>query len=257
MDPLKSWENTPNISFRFCAENDKASTKQDCYEFTFGSAGIRLRRVLSKSTPASLFNINRKPHEIDNQEIEIDLRIDRELGKITLFLDGKERGSWIDPFDSPQGNHIILSNRSSQGPGCKIANLTISQWKDGSQPKHLNNLVQGKDDVLINDEDNRRSGHIISISKDTPKKQTVQIKGNYAKKPLIVPTRRVNTLIFAQPEQENKEAPSPYHAQMVGGGTLQLENPQLNQGKITTTHPILGPCVIDTSAVSRIVVKKK
>lgn len=252
-----SWQNTPNIAFRFCAENDKASTKQDCYEFTFGSAGLQLRRVLTKTTPASLFSIDLKPHEIDNQQLNIDLRINRDLGKITLFLDGKERGSWIDTFESTTGNYFIISNRTNLGQGCHIGNLRISHWQDGSRPQHQKKLTQSKADILIDTNDERRSGHIASIKSTNNHNRTVELKIPHSTKPLRVPDHRINLLIFASQEKQSTPPNSRYTAHMLGGGAIHLETPKLHNGKITTKHPILGPCTIDTSAVSRIVVQKK
>lgn len=250
------WKNMPNFSFRFCAENNQSTSKQNAYEFIFNSAGIQLNRGVSNQTTTTLTSIDLNPHDILNHELNVDIRVNRKVGKITLLLDGIERASEVDPIDSVNGNFIILNNRSNQGVGCHMGNLSISEWEDGSRQKRQSKLIQENKDILIDTEDEQYQGHITSISKAKPNKRTVLFEIEHAKAPLKVPDRRISALIFAKLNHDKPSSELHYTAQLVGGGSIQLGNPQLAEGKVSFTHPILGTSAIDTTMINRITTHK-
>jgi len=251
-----NWKNMPNFVFRFCAENDKSTTKQNAYEFIFNSAGIQLNRGVNSQATTTLTSIDLNPYDILNHELNVDIRVNRKIGKITLLLDGVERGSWMDPLDTANGNYILLNNRARQGLGCYMGNLSISEWGEGSRQKLQSKLIQKKKDILIDTEDEQYQGHITSISKATPNKRTVRFEVEHATAPLKVPDRRISALIFAKLNDEDPPTDLHFTAQLVGGGRIQLEDPKLTEGKISFTHPILGTCTIDTTMIIRIITQE-
>jgi len=246
------WKNTPDFVFRFCAENDKSTPNQNAYEFIFNSVGIQLNRGVNSRTTTKLARIGPKPFDIPKHELNVDIRVNRKIGKITLLLDGIERGSWMDPLDTAHGNYILLNNRTSQGLGCYMGNLRISEWEEGSRQTLQSKLIQKKKDILIDTEDEQYQGHITSISKAAPNKRTVRFEVEHATAPLKVPDRRISALIFAKLNDEDRQTDLHYTAQLVGGGTIQLAEPKLTDGKISFTHAILGTCTIDTTMIIRI-----
>jgi len=249
-----TWQSNPNFTFRFCAENNKAHTKQNAYEFTFNSAGINLRRVLKNQTPSPLTSIARKPHEISKQQVNIDLLVNRALGEITLHIDGQMFGRWSDNAEATEGNYIILNDGSNQANGFHINNLVISNWMGGSQPRYQEKLSQGKEDIMIDSEGEILSGQLKSISQTKANNRIIHLKPRHSGL-IQVPEYRISTLIFAAQTDNPKHSPAHYNAQFVGGGTIQLKNPQLTDGKITIHHSILGPIRIDITSVSSITVQ--
>lgn len=249
-----SWNNSPNFVFRFCAKNDKATTtsNQDAYELSYNSFGLQIRRFMGSRKATPLASIHLPPHEIEDNKLGIDLRINRKLGKVTLLLNGIERGTYVDSFHTAQGNFIILNNRSSHRDSLYVGNLQISEWTDDSQPRHQEKLPQEKTDILIDSEGEKRTGKITVISPATSNKRTIQMEVPYSDKPLRVPDHRISALIFAKQNAPSTPPASHYTLELIGGGSLQLKSPRLHNGKITTQHHILGACTIDTSAVSRI-----
>lgn len=247
-----NWKNMPNYAFRFCAENDKSTTKQNAYEFIFNSAGIQLNRGISNQATTTLTSIDLNPHDLLNHELNVDIRVNRKMGKITLLLDGIERASVVDPIDSPVGNFIILNNRANQGVGCAMGNLSISEWENGSRQKHQSKLIQEKKDILIDTEDEQYQGFITSINQAEANKRTIIFEVEHAEAPLKVPDRRISALIFAKLGDDDPSSQLHYTAQLVGGGSIQLDKPQLAEGKVSFTHPILGTCSIDTAMINRI-----
>jgi len=251
-----TWENTPNLAVRFLAANDSGKNTQDCYEFTFSSYGIKIQRLFKKQKPTPITSIDLVPHTIISQKINIDLKINRDSGQITLALDGVECGTWIDSLETLKGNHIVINTRNSRGKSCNLANLKISEWMKGQRSRPLERLNQEKVDILLDSEGEKISGHISSIQNNQSEERVIKLKVKYSKDPILVPDHRLCTLIFSKQSKTSDKIKTPkksyFSAQFVGGGTLQLTTPKLDQDKITTTHPILGNCTLNTSVISHI-----
>lgn len=254
-----SWKGNPNFVFRFCAESDAATTKQDTYEFVFNSAGMQIRRYENSKQPAApLANIAIKPHSINSRKLNIDLRVNRTEGLLTLSIDNQLVGTWPDPFNTSKGNHIILNNRASStsSTSCGISNLRVSGMSDGSLPRHREKTLTSKADVLIDSEGETMSGNIVSINNDNdtdrPDNRTIVFNVKNSTAPLSVPDRRMSTLIFGEPENTPEFPPPALSAMLKNNGSIQLTQPKLEQGKISCQHPILGPCVIDINALTHI-----
>lgn len=248
-----AWKETPNFSFRFCAENDSPTTKQDTYEFLFNSAGMQIRRYENAKQPAApIANISIKPRSIASQSINVDLRVNRAEGLISLYIDTKLIGTWPDPFATSKGEYIIFNNRTSRKTSCIISDIRVMSLNDGSLPRHREKADIAQSDVLIDSEGEKMSGTLQSISAGETNKRTVTFNVKHAANPLRVPDRRISTLLFAQPEDTPKFSKSTFTAMLDGGGQIQLENPKLVDGKLTSIHPILGPCIISPKALSHI-----
>lgn len=247
-----AWQDTPNFVFRFCAESDTATTKQDCYELTYNSAGMQISRYQGRSQHAPIANIGLKPHEVEDKKINIDIRVNRRLGTLTLYLDGKKIDTWPDTFDTAGGNFLVFNNRARNDNACIISGLTVGDWSAGSAERHRAKVAQSKMDVLIDSEGENISGSIGGISPGKADKRVIRFDVKHSDKPLLVPDRRVSILYFGHssaPEDHDKPV---FTAHLRGHGALQLDQPQLKDGKIITRHPILGPCTLDPSVVANI-----
>jgi len=249
-----AWKEKPNFAFRFCAENDSAMTRQDTYELLFNSAGMQIRRFENSKQPgAPLAEIPIKPHSISEQSLHIDLRVNRDSQQITLFINGKEEGTWPDPFATSKGNYIILNSRSSNNLTCSISNFQVSSINDGSLPRHRETNITTKTDILLDSEGEKISGSITSITEAEPNKRKITFAANYAASPIQVPDRRVSTLFFAQSEKEAPPSPTTaFTAMLAENGAIQLENPTLENDHMICQHPILGSFKISTKALTHI-----
>ncbi len=249
-----SWKEKPNFVFRFCAENDSAMTKQDTYELLFNSGGMQIRRFENSKQPgAPLADIPIKPHTISEQTLHIDLRVNRDSKLITLFINGKEEGTWPDPFAESKGNYIILNSRSSKDGTCIIDNFQVSSINDGSSPRHREKNIANKTDVLLDSEGEKISGKINSISQAEPNKRKVTFAANYSENPIQVPDRRISTLFFARSEKATPPSPATtFTAMLAENGAIQIENPILKNDQMICQHPILGSFSINIKALSHI-----
>ncbi|MBT8037599.1 MAG: hypothetical protein KJO21_08650 [Verrucomicrobiae bacterium] len=248
-----SWKGNPNFAFRFCAETNAATTKQDTYELVFNSAGMQIRRFENSTQPAApLANIPIKPFSYDGAKLNIDLRVNRADGLITLYIDKKFHGTWHDTFNPSKGNHIILNNRGNSSSRCTITDFRVIQMNHSAIPRHRENALLSKEDVLIDSEGEKISGDIIHLNGKTPDKRTLVFNANHSSSPIRVPDHRISTLLFAQPENV-QEFPLPHFtAKLKNNGSIQLKQIKFVQGGISCQHPILGPCKINIHALHRI-----
>lgn len=251
-----AWQDTPNFVLRFCAANHAATTKQDTYQLTFNSAGMQIGRYDGSRIFAPLGTISHKPRSIDPKKISVDLRINRNKGSITLYLDSKKVGTYYDTFDTAEGNHIIFNNRSSSSSACTLSNIHVSDWNDGEPNRHFSKVSHTKTDVVIDSEGDRISGSISSITSNSNNHRSVQFKAEHSTKPLIIPDRRVSVLYFAEPKEASEFPDTVFTVNLDNYGRLQLGQPKLENNQIITRHPILGQCTIDTKIISSITQSK-
>lgn len=252
-----AWKESPNFAFRFCGENDSPTTKQDTYELLFNSAGMQIRRYENSKQPAApIANIAIKPSSIANHKVNIDLRVNRAEGLVSLYVDSKLIGTWPDPFTTSKGNHIIFNNRTTRKTSCIISNIKVTGLNDGSLPRHREKTAIVESDVLIDSEGEKISGSLTSISADDTNKRTITLDVKHSTTPLRVPDRRISALLFAQGEDVPVFPKSTFSAMLDGGGKIQLENPKLIDGQLMSIHPILGPCTLSPKVLSHITQSK-
>ena len=164
-------------------------------------------------------------------------------------------GTWPDSAETAEGKFIILSNGSNQNSSCYVNNLVVNNWLNGLLPRHQQTLSPGKEDIMIDSEGEVISGHLTSISQAKKSNRVINLELPHSK-PINVPEHRVSNLIFAKKESSPTTPTAPdslLQAKLTGGGTLHLESPLLDKGKITLQHSILGTITLDTSAVSSII----
>jgi hypothetical protein len=252
-----AWKESPNFAFRFCAEKDSPTTKQDTYEFLFNSAGMQIRRYENSKQPAApIANIAIKPSSIADHKVNIDLRVNRTEGLVSLYVDDKLIGTWPDPFTTSKGNYIIFNNRTSLKTSCLVSNITVTGLNDGSLPRHREKTAIVQTDVLIDSEGEKISGSLTSISAGDTNKRTIILDVKHSPNPLRVPDRRISALLFAQTGDAPVFPKSTFTAILDGDGQIQLENPKLIDGELTIIHPILGPCTLSPKVLSYITQSK-
>jgi len=247
-----AWQDTPNFIFRFCAATNAAQTKQKTYEFLFNSAGMQIRRIVENKQYANLADIDLKPHEVKSRKISIDIRVNRTNGTIMLYIDGHKSATCTDSLATVDGNFIIFNNRASQGSACMLSNIRVTDWNDGSPSRFHAKIADNNTDVLIDSEGEKISGSIVSISAGETNKRTIQLDVKHSTKPLMVPDRRISSLYFAKPENATPFSETTFTAHLSGFGSVQLDQPKLEDGKITAQHPILGQFTLDPTALASI-----
>ncbi len=246
-----SWRNTPNFVLRFCADNTKALTKQNSYEFSFNNAGMAIKHVFDKKMAVTLATSHLRPSKIKDKKLQVEIQINRKTGEGTLYLDGIKAEHWIDTLSSPQGKFIILNNRTDSN-GTSIKDLIVKQSRPRIFRIPSKNKLQPKLDQLVDSEGDLLTGTITSI--DTINGQRIiSMKMPNATDPIQVPDHRMSMIVFSHKgDKPLSSKKTPYVVHLLGKGYIHLSSPTLNGEKISAKHPILGKVTLDTEVVKNI-----
>ena len=244
-----SWSSVPNFVFKFCGENGSAKTMQNCYEYTFNSAGMQIRRYKRNAkNPAPLAQIELKPSKFERRNIKLDFHINRKEGLITFYVDDKKIGTYPDQLEKSIGEYIIFSNRARQNQ-ITIKNLTVKDLNNGGALRFYETSKKIVSDTFLDSDGNIRSGEIFKISRAENKKRIMLMKGKFNASPLSVPDHRISLLSFTQKDNSPHFPESNFVATLLQNGQLKLSNLELIDGYLEAVHPILGNCKIDIKAL--------
>lgn len=251
------WDNTPNFAFRFFAEKDSASSKQNTYECIFNSEGLEIRRYLNaKDSAARLGSIDApeiKKLQKENTMLNIDLRIDKNEGLVSLYLDSNFIGTWEDTLGSVNGNYVIFDNRSKQSANCVISNLAISSLKGDIKPRFYDpNAKSFETDILTDDEGEYIHGEILSIEENDiaeTAKRTILIERRDSKSTERIPEHRVSQILFKQNPAQQPTSKMSYTLSLKNDGILKANELKISGEEITISHPLLGSVRLSRSAL--------
>lgn len=244
-----SWSSVPNFVFKFCGENGSAKTMQNCYEYTFNSAGMQIRRYQRNAkNPAPLAQIELKPSKFERRNIKLDFHINRKEGLITFYVDDKKIGTYPDQLEKSIGEYIIFSNRARQNQ-ITIKNLTVKDLNNGGALRFYETSKKIVSDTFLDSDGNIRSGEIFKISRAENKKRIMLMKGKFNASPLSVPDHKISLLSFTQKDNSPHFPESNFVATLLQNGQLKLSNLELIDGYLEAVHPILGNCKIDIKAL--------
>jgi hypothetical protein len=251
------WKNTPNFAFRFFAENNSATSKQNAYELILNSEGLEIRRHLMDEDRtvriASLDTPEIKELQKENTSLSIDLKVDKGEGLISLYLDSSFVGTWHDPHGPLDGNYVIFNNRSQQTENCIIENIFIASLGGDIQPRFYDPQAKSSDtDVVTDSEGENILGEFLSIeTRDTEDKKLrlIVIESSESKSLIRIPEHRVSQLLFKKKKAQNPPTKSAYILALRNDGEIQINQPKISDEEITALHPILGPLQISRSAL--------
>jgi len=260
-----SWKDVPNFAFRFCAENESATTKQDTYELTFNSAGMQIRRYASDNQPAALpaallLDIKEiSPFKVNKKSLDIVIRVNRSDNEGTLYVDSKLIGYWADPLPDSKGSYIVFNNRSEEKENCTISNILVTTLNKTATQRLSDKTSKAitTSDLLIDSEGNNYLGELKSINSSDTNELIITMGVEHTPELLKVPGRRVSILLFAKPDNTSKFPVTTFNASLRDGGQLQLNNPRLVEQGLEMIHPILGPCSLTRESIAQITISRE
>ena len=251
------WRKSPNFAFRFFAENDSASSKQNTYELIFNSEGLEIRRYLNDQDRAiriaSLDTPEIKQLQKENNSLNLDLRIDKQEGLISLYLDSQFTGTWEDTHESVEGNYVIFDNRSKDATNCVISNLSITSIKGDTKHRFYDPDATSSDtDMLTDNEGENILGEIISIETNNSSDaahRMILVERAESKNIERIPEHRVSQLLFKQRAVQNPATKSGYSLTLKNDGILSINQPKISGEKMTVSHPLLGTIQLSRNAL--------
>ncbi len=248
------WTGNAGIKCLFASNSADGNGEVDCYFMQFNSAGLELKRQATgskKYTSLASFN-HLTPDEMEDNKMEVEVRVDRTNRILQLAVNGKQlRNNIIDPAETgpvPQGNIISFISTSGSEDRHTISDIRVSTWGSASAEARLEKRVDSKMDVLYDLESNRSSGLLKSIQPGKELQILFENPHDPAPKPL--PASKIAVIYFSG---EKPIAPAaPIRIQLHGTGTLWVDSFTLRNETIFAKHPVLGELEIATTLISEI-----
>lgn len=251
-----SWENSPNCRIHLCAmrtttENNHAG---DSYLVSLGSTGIQVQRVLvnADGDPVyqRLFNDEISLRSRTAKSVEVEILVDRESRRISLFLDGNKVGQGLDPNEPPAGSCAIFESLDHANGDMIVRDIEVNEWDTRTQALRLEPRAADDLDTLSVAEGDRFSGSITTYD-PTEGSQSFAIETELDPEPLVIPLRHCAVMYFAR-EEGTTFPQCRYRINLVSGGHLTVSQIKLGPDTLTATHPWLGMLKIDRRAMKSI-----
>ena len=249
------WQDLPNFAFRFFAENESATKNQNTYELIFNSKGLEIRRYPNDTDRASRIAsidapVIEQPHQKEKKSLNIDLRVDKNEGLISLYLDSKFVGTWHDPLGSVGGNYVIFNNRSKRPENCTIGNISITSLSGGVKPRFFDaDAMSSKTDILTDSEGDYIHGNFISLETNDTDQRMIVMETSDTKDIRRIPEHRISNLSFKKSENKSSAAKSLYTLRLKNEGKLQINQSKISGPEVSALHPILGPLHLSRSSL--------
>ena len=190
------WQNHPNFRFTFADPLEPVGKRVDRYFLQFAGAGLEIKRESKGSnryTPIVL--LSRSPDQFGNQ-VEIEIRVDRNRGLMHLYLDGELEGRYTDPIpDIPTGNGISLVSQAARESEQTVSDIEVLEWDDRGDRHRTEDRGDGENDSLIGRFGERFGGKLTAVnpSEDGP---VYVFKSDFQPTPIELPQEEVSTVFL-------------------------------------------------------------
>lgn len=250
-----AWRNSPNIQIYFADDTLETTGKADRYYLQFGGSGLELKRQQSNAGHGflTMTSIPGDPGTYPDNNLEVELRIDRKLGRIHLYLDGEYEGKFQDPVETlPTGQGVMFRSNIGGDDSQFIDKIEIREW-DASSDRHRNEeRGDEKQDVLITRGSDRSAGSILGLSSGGDG-STIRYQGPHHPEPVELPVSEVSTLFFARPAEAVAVPPATLFLELRGRGSLGVTACTFGEDSVAAVHPLLGELSIRREAVASLV----
>jgi len=239
---ILKWQTNPNFKVYFADPLNPKSETVDRYYMQFNSAGLEIKRESTKGRKfPTVILLARTPDQFPQNQVEVEIRIDRQSSRIHLLLDGEPETAGIDPAGNPPtGNGVTFVNSSPVGATQEIRDIQLLDFDDSRARHRAEDRGDLKTDSLISRDEDRWSGRLLAIRKSTDG-PVFSFKSDFQEEPLELREDDVATLFFAKPDQATAlPQEHPYVLRLRGDGSLRVTSCVFSDGDITVKHPLLG-----------------
>jgi hypothetical protein len=260
LDPLEqfsakfnlSWNGNPAFQFYFADPLLPSSQISDRYLFQFGSGGIEIRRESSKGGRRSttLLSLNRRPDQYPDNQLRVEIRIDRKNSMLYLFINDEPEGRFGDPVaNPPEGGGIVFSSNAGVEHSMTISGVEISEWDHNGDRHRTEDRGDETVDALIEKRGDRFGGSLISI-KPGPEGPLFVFKSDFQEAPIELPESEVSTVFLKNSEEEPGKVFHPFALRLRGNGIIRVAPCSFPGDQIEATHPLIGPLLLNRSEVT-------
>ncbi len=224
----------------------------DRYFLQFGGAGLEIKRECSKGKRYNpLVQLNRMPNQFANNQLKVELRVDRKASRIRLFLNDEEEGVIADPISgAPDGSGITLEGNAFGEFTQRIEGIEVLEFDDAPRRHRTEDRGDRKNDSLISTEDDRWSGNLTRIRK-SGERVVFSFKSDFQKDVLEISEANVSTVFFAtKAAADSADKTQPFIFRLKGDGSLHVSSCRLDGETAIAVHPLLGQLVLQRTGIT-------
>jgi hypothetical protein len=247
------WESSPSFQVYFADPLTPKISAVDRYYLQFNGAGLEIKRECSEGqhfrTVISL--PGRTPDLYPNNQLAVEIRVDRKTSRIHLFLNGEPETPVVDLVPTaPKGNGVSLVSSAPPGATQSIRDIEIAEF-DNARARHKSEKRgDAKSDSLITRDEERLSGSVIGIHKGDDG-MIFTLKNIFQETPLELIEDDVSTVFFTTPEpQPGPEQIHPFSLRLRGEGFLRVSSCSFTEAGVTATHPLLGVLQLSRAGIA-------
>ena len=189
----------PSFKIYFADPLGEVGIPTDRYYLQFGGAGLEIKREATKGRQHynTLLLLNRTPNQYPNNQLRVEIRVDRRNSRLKLLLNGEPEGEVIDAVPvAPTGSGVTLYCNMSGGGNQEVRNIEIVDndnfmSRRGTEPSGVR-----KNDSLVTNEEDHWSGRLLNIS---PSREGLifHFKNDFQKDPMELAGADVSSVWFA------------------------------------------------------------
>lgn len=249
-----SWKNTPNIQVYFADDMLETTGKADRYYVTFNSSGFELKRQQSNDGHPylAMASIPREPEDFPDSQLEVELRVDRKLAMVHVYLNGEFVEKYHDSLDSaPTGQGVMFRSNTGGEDVQFIDGIEVREWDPSADRHRAEPRGDESTDVVITRSSDRGKVKILEMRplNGTP---TLFYKGPHSPTPVELPLDEVSTLFFQRPAERAVAPRPPLELGLRGRGSLGVSHCRSEGEQFVAEHPLLGKLSIRRDAVAKL-----
>ncbi|MDP0489770.1 MAG: hypothetical protein Q7Q71_01820 [Verrucomicrobiota bacterium JB023] len=259
-----TWREDPQVRLYFCDDGEADSSPEtanlptDRYYIDINSGGLQIKRESSNGDDrwTTLVNLSDNIEAFENKNLYVEIRCNRTLGTLTLYLNHILIREVTDEQPRTKGNGIRIETTHSMELPTILSNLEVHTWDAADEAHSLEKEPSGESDTLIDLAGKRMSGTIRKlVDAEEEGERHFLFDSPYSAEPIEIPHER-SSLIFFQdpPEEEPANGPEPHLVlELENQGQLTVNELSFTEDSLHVSHPLLGELQIAREALRKVV----
>ncbi len=247
------WAAHPNFRMFFAGPSKSPGERANRYYLQFAGSGFEIRReTISKEnrfTPIVL--LSRTPEQFPGSSLKVEIRVDRSIGALQLYLNGQLEGRYTDPLpDLPDGGHIALISQAPQESEQTVSDFGIFAWDERGDRHRSEDRGDRKADSLIGRHGERFGGDLSEV-RETGSGSVYFFKSDFQEDVIELPEQEISTVFFAMDEKSGgREQTEGLVLRLRGGGEMRVSACEFGEETVKIVHPLLGKLELARAGVT-------
>ena len=244
----------PNFKIYFADPLADPSEAVDRYYLQFAGAGFEIKREASRGRRYNTLTIlNRSYSSYTDNRVAVELRVNRDTGRMELLLNGESEGEIADPIPGiPTGSGIAFVCGNREGSDQEIRDIEVLESDDSRARHRTEDRGDTTHDSMITRDEQRWSGSLESI-RSVADELVFFFKAKDQQELMEIPAQEVSTVLFAAAaEPSTPEAAHPLVLRLHREGSLAVTSCIFDGQGVTADHQLLGPLSLRRHSVAAI-----